>query len=149
MIQSFRKVVNKQLGEMLIENKIITSQQLQKALGVQKEKKGGLIGEILVELGYCKEEDIATALAAQYGFPYLPLANYSIEPDVAKLVPKNVAIQYCLMPIDKMGNCVIIAAANPLNTQALEDVEFITGSDIKVFISTSSDIRTTIKKYYG
>ena len=82
-----RKILNKQLGELLIERGIINDQQLEKALHLQKEK-GGLIGEILVDLGYVKEEEIAQSLTAQYGFPYLPLGNYDINPEIINIVPK-------------------------------------------------------------
>ena len=98
-----RKIINKQLGELLIERGIINDQQLEKALVVQRER-GGLIGELLVELGFAKEEDIAQSLTAQYGFPYLPLSNYDINPEIVNVVPGRVARQYLLMPVDKIGN---------------------------------------------
>ena len=81
-----RRIVNKQLGDLLIERNIINERQLEKALAVQKER-GGLIGELLVELGFAKEEDIAQSLTAQYGFPYLPLSNYDINPEIINIVP--------------------------------------------------------------
>jgi type IV pilus assembly protein PilB len=148
MIAPFRKVVNKQLGELLVENRIITRAQLEETVKVQKEKKGTLLGELLVELGFAKEEDIANALAAQYGFPYLPLDNYEMDKDLIKLVPKNVSKQYCLIPVDKLGNSLVVAMSNPLNTQAIEDVEYATGCDVRVFISTGSSIRKKIEESY-
>ncbi len=93
-----KRIINKQLGELLVERGVIDSQQLGEALSIQKEK-GGLIGEILVELGFAKEEDIAQSLTAQYGFPFLPLSNYEIGPDVINIVPARVARQYVLIPI--------------------------------------------------
>lgn len=144
---SIRKVINKRLGELLIERGIIHQQQLDKALSIQKEK-GGLIGEILVELGYAREEDIAQALTAQYGFPYLPLDNYEINPEVANIIPGRVARQYMLVPIDKIGNNLTLAMSNPLNIQAIEDIELLSGCSVQTFVSTSSDIRRAIAKYY-
>ncbi|MBI4981574.1 MAG: hypothetical protein HZC15_00265 [Candidatus Omnitrophica bacterium] len=142
-----RKILKKQLGELLIERNIITQQQLDNALVIQRER-GGLIGEILVELGYAKEEDIAQALTAQYGFPYLPLSNYDVNPEIANIIPARVAKQYLLVPIDKIGTNVTIAMSNPLNIQAVEDVETITGCNVQTFVSTSSDIKKAIVKYY-
>ncbi len=139
--------MTKQLGELLIERGVIGAKQLEKALETQREK-GGLIGEILVDLGFAKEEDIAHALTAQYGFPYLPLKNYDIDADVVKLVPQNVASQYCLIPIDKIGNSLTVAMSNPLNVQAIEDIELLTKCKVQTFVSTTSDIRESIKKYY-
>ncbi|MBI4706971.1 MAG: hypothetical protein HY761_03490 [Candidatus Omnitrophica bacterium] len=142
-----RKILKKQLGELLIERSIITQQQLDNALVIQRER-GGLIGEILVELGYAKEEDIAQALTAQYGFPYLPLSNYDVSAEIANIIPSRVARQYLLIPIDKIGTNVTIAMSNPLNIQAVEDVETITGCNVQTFVSTSSDIKKAIEKYY-
>jgi len=142
-----RRIINKQLGELLIERRIISQAQLDKALVVQKEK-GGLIGEILVELRFAKEEDFAQALTAQYGFPFLPLGNYDVNQDVVNIIPGRVARQYLLMPIDKIGSNLTIAMSNPLNAQAVEDVEYLSGCHVQTFVSTSSDIKRAIEKYY-
>jgi len=142
-----RRIINKQLGELLVERGIINQNQLEKAIALQKEK-GGLIGEVLVELGFVKEEDIAQALTAQYGFPYLPLANYEINPEIANIVPGRVAQQYLLLPIDKIGNNLTLAMSNPLNMQAIEDVELLSACSVQVFVSTASDIKKAIEKYY-
>ncbi len=142
-----RRIINKQLGELLIERGIITQSQLDKALAVQQEM-GGLIGEILVELKFAKEDEIAQTLTAQYGFPYLPLANYDINPEIANIVPGRVARQYLLIPIDKIGNNLTLAMSNPLNIQAIEDVELLSGCSVQSFVSTSSDIKRAIEKYY-
>ena len=135
------------MGELLVERGVIDQRQLEKALAFQKEK-GGLIGEILVELGFAKEEDIAQALTAQYGFPYLPLGNYEINAEVINIVPGRVARQYALIPIDKIGSNLTLAMSNPLNVQAVEDVELLSGCNIQTFVSTSSDIKKAIEKYY-
>ena len=142
-----RRIINKQLGELLIERGVLNQRQLDKALTVQKEK-GGLIGEILVELGFASEEDIAQALTAQYGFPYLPLGNYEINPEIANIVPIRVARQYLLIPIDKIGNNLTLAMSNPLNAQAIEDIELLSGCSVQTFVSTASDIKRAIEKYY-
>jgi len=142
-----RRIINKQLGELLIERGIIDQIQLNQALAVQREK-GGLIGEILVELGFAKEDEIAQTLTAQYGFPYLPLSNYDINPEVANIIPGRVARQYLLIPIDKIGNNLTLAMSNPLNIQAIEDVELLSGYSVQTFVSTSSDIKKAIEKYY-
>ena len=142
-----KKIVNKQLGELLIERGIINQHQLDKALTLQKDR-GGLIGEVLVELGFAKEEDITQALTAQYGFPYLPLANYEINPEIVNIIPSRVARQYLLIPVDKVGNNLTLAMSNPLNVHAVEDVELLSGCSIQVFVSTLSDVKGAIEKYY-
>jgi type IV pilus assembly protein PilB len=141
------RIIDKQLGELLMERGLISKQQLDEALALQKDK-GGLIGEILVDLGFAKEEDIAKTLTAQYGFPYLPLSNYEVDSQIINIIPGRVARQYLLIPIDKIGENLTIAMSNPLNTHAIEDVELLSNCNVLVFVSTSSDIKKAITKYY-
>lgn len=142
-----KKIIQKQLGELLLENKVITKEQLEEGLRVQKEK-GGLIGQILVALGFTTEVAIAQALTAQYGFPYLPLTNYEIDPVAVKVIPEHVARQFELIAVDRVGNILTIVMSNPLNMQAVEDVEMITKLTAQVFVSTATDINKAIADYY-
>jgi type IV pilus assembly protein PilB len=142
-----KKIIPKQLGELLIDSKVITRENLEEALRVQGEK-GGMIGQILVALGYTNEESIAQALTVQYGFPYLPLAGYEIDSEVCKIVPENVARQYSLIAVDKVGSILTVAMANPLNRSAVEDVEMLTHFKIQVFVTTTADINDAINRSY-
>jgi len=144
---TFKKITNKHLGELLIERGVISHEQLALALNYQREKNG-LLGEILVDLKFATEEDIAQALTCQYGFPFLPLSNYEIDSAVLASLSEHVCNQYCLIPIDKIGKSLTLAMANPLNVQAIEDVEMSTGCTVQTFVSTTTDIRNCIKKYY-
>ena len=146
-MKNYKRTTTKHLGELLVERGIIDREQVAMAMAYQNDK-GGLFGEILVELKFATEEDIAQALTCQYGFPYLPLSNYEIELDVIHAVPENICRQFCLIPIDKIGKSLTLAMANPLNTNAVEDVELITGCAVQTFVSTASDIREAIEKYY-
>ncbi len=143
-----RKKINKLLGEILVENRIINSEQIKEALMFQA-KEGGLIGELVVALGFATEEEITQCLSYQYGFAYLPLATYEIASEAIKLVPQNISSQYCLIPLDVIGDTLTIAIANPLNAAAIEFLEETTSLEIQIFISTATDIRSAIKKYYG
>ena len=146
-MRDLKRTSNKHLGELLVERGVIDREQIAMAMAYQKEK-GGLFGEVLVELKFATEEDIAQALTCQYGFPYLPLANYEIDQDVINSVPENVCRQFCLIPIDKIGRSLTLAMANPLNRNAVEDVELITGCTVQTFVSTASDIKEAINNYY-
>ena len=146
-MKHFRKIINKQLGEILVERGMINRVQLEDALKVQKAQNL-LFGEALVSLKYASEENIVQALTAQYGFPYLPLSNYEIAPEVLAVVPVHVCNKYCLVPIDKIGKSLTLAMANPLNLSALEDVELVTNCTVQTFVSTASDIKAAIKRYY-
>ena len=142
-----RRINNKQLGELLLEQGIISREQLGKALSAQQDK-GGLIGESLVELGYVREDDIAQSLTAQYGFPFLTLKNYDVSPEITNIIPSRLARRYLLVPVDRIGNNLTLAMSNPLNMQAISDVELLSGCSVQAFVSTSSDIKRAIDKYY-
>lgn len=131
-----------------MERKVITQEQLDQAMKVQ-QSKGGLLGQILVSLGYTSEEAIAQALTTQYGFPYLPLKSYSIDPDFLSLVPENVARQYCLVPVDKIGDTLAVAMADPLNSAAVEDIEMLSRCSVQIFVTTMSDVADAIQRHYG
>ncbi|MFC1576235.1 hypothetical protein ACFL3J_01040 [Candidatus Omnitrophota bacterium] len=145
---SFKRLIKKQLGELLIEKGVITRVQLDKALKIQREK-GGLLGHILVLLEFAKEEEIAQALTVQYGFPYLPLQNYELSKSVVELVPENVSRQYGLITVDKIGDTLTVSMSNPLNIKAIEDIELLTKCSVQVFVSTLTDINNAIDKFYG
>jgi type IV pilus assembly protein PilB len=145
----FERTSNKHLGELLIERGVITRVQLDAAIEYQKNNKGVLFGEALIRLGNATEEDIAQALTCQYGFPYLPLSNYEIDIEILAAVPVHMCEQFCLIPIDKIGKSLTLAMSNPLNIRAVEDVELLSGCTVQAFVSTASDIRNAIKKYYG
>src|SRR3990167_4096490 len=142
-----KKIIPKQLGELLVDSKLITPKQLEEALNLQSEK-GGLLGQILVALKYVNEEAIAQALTAQYGFPYLPLSGYEIDPEMARAIPEHVAKQYGLIAVDRVGSILTVAMSNPLNMQAIEDVEMITHYKVQVFVTTATDVTNAIKGIY-
>ena len=147
-MKHFKKTTKKQLGELLIERGIITHEQLNKSLE-HKKQHGGLIGEVLVELNFATERDITQALTCQYGFPYLPLSNYEIDQEVIGSVPKETCVKHCLVPIDKIGKSLTLAMSNPLNFQGAEEVEKLTGCTVQVFVSSTTDIKQSIQKYYS
>jgi len=146
-MRHFRKTVNKPLGEILIERGVISRAQLEEILAFQKTKNI-LFGDALLELKLGTEEDVVQALTCQYGFPYLPLINYEIVPEVLNTVPLEMCKKYCLIPIDKIGRNLTLAMANPLNVDALEDVERATECTVQAFVSTATDINSAIKRYY-
>ncbi len=142
-----KRTITKRIGDILVERGLVTQKELEQALAHQ-QAHGGLLGQILIELGFVTEEEVALALTAQYGFPYLPLDNYEIDDGITQLIPEHVARQYFLIPIDRMGNALTVAMADPSNVQAIEDIEMLTNCVIQTFVSTPSDIQKAIDRYY-
>lgn len=147
MMAAPRRVLAKHVGELLKERGVITQPQLEEALVVQAAK-GGLLGQILVRLGYATEDDIVQAITTQYGLPFLPLKNYAVDPEIVNLIPENVARQYCVICVDRIGDTLTVAMADPFNQKAIEDLELLTRGSVQIFVATLTDILEALTRYY-
>ncbi|MFH1782227.1 MAG: hypothetical protein ABH848_01265 [Candidatus Omnitrophota bacterium] len=146
------RMIDKKLGELLVEWNIIKPDHLERVLSIQKKdknKKTSFSGEILIRLGLAREENIAEALITQYQFPYLPLTSYQIDPTLTRLVPHDVAKRYTLMPAEVINTTLSVAMADPLNEEAIEAVEGHSKCNVQVFMSLPSDIKCAIDKHYS
>lgn len=142
------RVVRKQIGDMLIERRIITPSQLATALEEQK-KKSGYLSQHLIALGFATELDIATCISNQYNIAYLPLKNYSIPQEVLELVPLKWIKIYTLLPVDHIGNVLSVVMADPLNEGVIQMLQQICNCEIVVFVSTYSELNEAIETYFG
>lgn len=142
------RLVSKKIGELLIERRVITPEQLAIALKEQKEK-GGYVSQRLIDMGFASELDIATCLSNQYNFAYLPIQHYNIPIEMLALIPLKFIRIYTLLPIDKIGIMLSVTMADPLNEGVIQALQQITNSEIMVFISTYSELNTEINKYFG
>jgi type IV pilus assembly protein PilB len=139
--------LKERLTEILIKNKVITQEQLDQALEVQK-KKGGRLSDIVVELKFIKENDLISALSEGLSFPLIDLKRFKIDPEIVKMIPMEVSRHYQIVPISKMGDTVTLAMADPLNIFAIEHVEKLTKHKINPIISSAQDINQTIDASY-
>ncbi len=135
------------LTEILINNKLITQEQLNVALEAQKTK-GGRISDIIVELKFIQEHDLISALSAGLGLPLIDLKHFKVEPEVVKTIPVEVARQYQILAIAKMSDTITLAMADPLNIFAIDHVKSLTGYKINPIISSAQDITQSIELYY-
>ncbi len=122
--------------------------RLDKALAHQKEN-GGLLGQILIKLGFVKEEDIVIALATQFNFPYLPIANFEINRKAVESVPAKFARDNLLVPIDRIHNVLTVVMADPANDMVVRELETLTGCRVQAFVSTVTEIQTALTSLYG
>jgi type IV pilus assembly protein PilB len=139
--------MSSRLGELLVRQNLISSQQLQKAQEEQR-KAGGRLGYNLTKLGYLREADLTAFLSKQYGVPSINLAEFEIEQDVINLVPKDVAEKHQVIPVNKSGANLIVAMADPSNIYAIDDLKFLTGYNIEVVVASEAALKTAIEKYY-
>lgn len=140
--------MSEKLGELLVKNGLITEQQLQEALQLQK-REGGRLGYNLVKLGYVKEEDITSFLAEQYQVPAIHLEHFEIDESVLKHVPLEMAQKYLLIPIERTGATLTVAMADPTNVIAIDQIRFLTGYNVEPVVASEASIRKAIEKFYG
>ncbi len=143
----FPRIIRKKIGELLIERKIITPEQLERALADQRIN-GGYVSQHLIALKFATEYDIAMCLSNQYHLAYLPLKNYLIPREVLSRIPLKWINIFKLIPIDEVGSSLSIAMADPLNEAAIQMIQQITNRQVCVFISTFSEIEEAISRYF-
>src|SRR4051812_34646460 len=136
------------LGEILVRENLITSQQLRETLEFQREN-GGRLGSNLVKLGFVSDDVVTAVLSRQYGVPSINLDLFQIEKDVIRLISEEVALKYSVLPISKLGATLTMAMADPTNVFAMDDIKFMTGLNVEPVIASESSILTAIGKYYS
>ncbi len=142
------EVKKKRIGEMLVAGGMIKEEQLTRALEEQK-KRGGKVGEILVDLGFVNEHNLATFLARQLHLPYIEIEKQLVDPDSVKMLPADVARRITAIPLYKDKEALVVAMADPLNIFGLDDMRKASGKEIRQVVATRSDIQRAISNYYG
>lgn len=138
----------KMLGEMLVASGLIKEEQLKLALDGQK-KQGGKIGEVLVNLGFISEHNIATFLGRQLHIPYIEIEKQLIDVDAVKMIPADMARRVAAIPLYKDREALVVAMADPLNIFGLDDIQRATGREVRQVVATRTDIQKSIDRYYG
>ena len=136
------KITKKKLGEILVNEGLITNEQIQEGLSEQ-QKSGGLLGENLIKLGYVTELDIAAAMSTQFNLPYIDATRYTISKEAFSLVPIDFMKQFIIL--DKIGTVLIIAISSPLNEKIFDEIEKKTSCQIFAFVSTGSQIKQAMQ----
>jgi len=138
----------KPIGQLLLEKGLITPEQLEHALNEQ-QKSGGLLGRILVDLGFVTEADILSTLGAQTGMPAANLPEMDISSEVLEKVSAPIAKVYKIVPVKIEENVLYIAMSDPLNINVLDDLRFMLECEVRGMVSNEKDIEEAIVKYYG
>lgn len=135
------------IGEYLISERLITPEQLAKALDEQKAH-GGRVGYHLVRLGYVEELTLARTLARQYKVPAVDLTRSELDPALVKLISPEFARQHFVLPLRREGRVLYVAMADPTNLRVVDDLKFRTRSDIVPVIAGEYTLRTMIDRVY-
>ncbi len=142
------ETLKKRLGDILLEERLLTQEQLAQALYEQR-RTGQPLVVILIQSGLVSEEDIVITLSEQLGIPHLRVESYEIPIEVIAEVSEGIARRYHLIPVAKTGKSLTIAMSDPLNIVAIDDVRMLTGYEIETVVSLDSEIKKAIEGYYG
>ncbi len=141
---------NIRIGDYLVEQKLITPEQLEKVLAAQKESQGSKrFGEMVVEMGFISEVRLAQALAGKLRVPYVDLANIEIDEEAVRRIPENLAKKYTVIAINIQGRRLTVATDDPINFNILEDIKMQTGMDTIPVLATKTAINKAIGQLYS
>ncbi len=136
------------LGELLVRENLISVQQLRKAQQDQ-HKHGTRIGAALIKTGAIEESKLTDFLSKQYGVPAINLKDFDIDPEIIKLVTREVAEKHLVIPVNRAGPSLIVAMHDPSNIYAVDDLKFLTGYTIESVVCSEVAIREAIEHYYA
>jgi general secretion pathway protein E len=144
---SLSKATRRSLGEMLIEEKLITAERLEYAVELQR-RKGGKLKDILVNQGLVKAEDLAAMLSIQLNLPLIDLKRHMVQANALRLIPEGIARKHTLIPLDVVGDSLVVVMADPEDIRTIEDIKARSKMRVEVALGVPSDIEQAIDLNY-
>ncbi len=141
------KVVKDRLGDLFVEEGMISEEELRKGLE-DAGRNGTRLGYSLVKLGLLAEEDITRMLARQYRVPAVDLNKVELEPRILRLIPSEVAFKHLVIPLSRLGRTLTVAMVNPTDLGAIDDLKFITRYDIEPVVVGEYTLRKHLEKHF-
>ena len=136
----------KQLGDILLEEGLVTEGQLMAALDEQSAR-GESLGRVLVEIGMLTEAQLVQALARQVGMDFVDLTEYPVDRASVAMLPGTVCRRYTVLPVGFSDGWLVLAMANPGNVVAVDDVRAISGMAVRPVVATHDDLLAAIDRY--
>src|SRR6185369_5358799 len=141
-------IERKPLGQLLIDKGLIKPEQLERALEEQRRSNHQkLLGEVLVELRICSEDQITEALAQAYGVPYARISPRIADPKVIACLPKEFLEKHQVLPLFLVEGILTVAVPEPANVFLVEEIERLSGYQVQVVAATARDISATLQAY--
>jgi type IV pilus assembly protein PilB len=141
---ALNRLVKKRLGEMLVEQGLLSNEQVQDALRLQHQS-GLLFGETLVQNKLITEEKIVGVLVNQFGIPYILPSQYQISKDLLEIFEPVMMRRYQFVPMDSIGSVLVIAIAGSLTEEVLKEIEGQTGCTLQLFLTKMSEINLVLQ----
>src|SRR5215213_7507767 len=141
-------IQRKPLGQLPLNKGLLKPEQLERALEEQKRNNHQkLLGEILVELRICTEDQITEALAQAYGVPYARISPKIADPKVISVLPKEFLEKHQVLPLFLVEGMLTVAVPEPANVFLVEEIERMSGYQVQVVAATVRDIKATLQTY--
>ncbi len=141
-------MVTKKIGELLVQAGVVKPEELARALEEQKQS-GERIGTVLVKLGCLNETTLVEFLARQFRTPEVDIARLHIPKEVVNLIPMEIATKYQAISFGVIGNTLNIAMADPGNLFVIDDLRFLTRKSILVHVAPESGIKKVIGEHFA
>ena len=139
--------MKKKVGEILLEKGWVTDEQIKKALGYSKAENCK-IGEALVNLEICSQEQVSRALAIHFQLPFANLGKHIIPQEIIDSVPKEVALEHKIVPVARKGRTLVIAMGDPLDFFTIDNLRFILSTEVDCALATPAAVEEALDDYY-
>jgi type II secretory ATPase GspE/PulE/Tfp pilus assembly ATPase PilB-like protein len=146
-VKSVNKRTKKSLGELLIEEKIISPEQLEKATEIQRQK-GGRLDDVLIKQGFVKAEELAIILSIQLNIPLIDLKRHTVQARALRIIPEEMARKHMFIPMDIVNDALVVVMADPEDIRTIEDIKVQAKMRVEVALGIRSDIERAINIYY-
>lgn len=140
---------NLRLGEILLTEDLVTEAQLQEALKEQKKKRKGALGEILVSKGVIAKSEIQQCLAKKLGIPFVNLKEFTVEPEVIRMVSAAVAFKHKVVPLYVYEGKIVVGIENPMDWQVTDALSFNINKYVEPVMASPEDINWALQFYYS
>jgi type IV pilus assembly protein PilB len=137
----------KRIGELLLQEELLSIDQLEKALEEQS-RTGTRLGYCVVAMGMVSESDLTRILSRQFQVPAVELSEIDVDPKILKLVPGEFASKNLVMPLRRVGRTLTVAMADPTDLNVVDDLKFITRFDIEPVVAGEYSLRQAIERHY-
>ena len=141
---SLNRLTRKRLGELLVEQGLLTEEQVQDALRMQHQS-GLLFGETLVQQRLITEDKMVSVLVSQFGIPYIKPSTYKIPKELLEIFDPAMMRRFQFVPMDSIGSVLVIAIAGLLSEDVFKQIETQTGCSLQVFLTKMSEINTVLQ----
>ncbi len=135
------------LGDMLLQAKLISKEQLGSALEYQKAI-GGKLGVILVKLNFIKEDKLTAFLSEQQKVPVVSLKDHKLDPQLMKLIPRDFAEKHEFLPFSREGDTLTVVAPDPMDYPSIDELAFTTGLKIQTVLATRTEVTRALQNFY-